>query len=278
MILFSLPAYQRNQERAQRAKSEPHFLFAQVAQELEVRLQEAGKTQGPALNLSPFPLSQASYRQSMSNILAADREVSPMNLVTQVTEGESGRGANPDLEKESLYELRLPTDELPFPEGEFERITSCLQAHWVGDLPALLAHIKRCLRPGGLFLAALGGGQTLHELRESFVRAEVAVTGGASPRVAPMLHPADAPLLLSRAGFIDPVVDTENLKVHYKSVWALMRDLRGMGETNILEERKKTFSSRSVFRAMEAIYHTTFGSPEGTIPATFEIIYLTGWA
>ena len=175
------------------------------------------------------------------------------------------------------FESPYPTETLPFPDASFDLIMSCLQIHWVGDLPCLLTHIKRCLRPGGLFLGALWGGRTLYELRESFLAAELSLTGGASPRIAPMLQPADAPFLLGKAGFSNPVADTEVLTVTYDSVKHLMRDLRGMGETNKLQDRKKTFSSRGLFEKMNLFYQTTFEASNGKIPATFEVIYLTGW-
>ncbi len=177
----------------------------------------------------------------------------------------------------SSEESPYPTDSLPFPDDSFDLVLSCLQAHWVNDLPRLLGHILRCLRPGGVFLGALWGGQTLHELRESFLRSELSLSGGASPRVAPMLQPVHAPLLLSRAGFENPVTDTETLTVMYGSVWELMQDLRRMGETNALQERRKTFSSRGLFQRMADVYTTAFGDGQGKIPATFEVVYLTGW-
>ncbi len=158
----------------------------------------------------------------------------------------------------------------------FDLILSCLHAHWMNDLPGFLSNIHTSLRADGLFLGALWGGNTLYELRESLVSAELSLTGGASPRVIPMLQPSDAPLLLSRAGFSNPVVDTEILTVTYPSLMALMKDLRGMGETNKLVNRLKTFTPQHLFEKAEDVYRTSFGLPNGTIPATFEVIYLTG--
>jgi SAM-dependent methyltransferase len=166
---------------------------------------------------------------------------------------------------------------LPFDEGSFDLILSCLQAHWVNDFPAYLKSIYDCLQREGLFLGALWGGRTLFELRESLMQAELALTGGASPRIAPMLHPADAPTLLGRGGFFMPVVDTDIITVTYPSLRSLMKDLRGMGETNKLYDRQKTFTSRTLFEKTEEIYREAFPRLNQTISATFEVIFLTGW-
>ncbi len=192
-----------------------------------------------------------------------------------------GKGLNvspyPLVSLESLQSYHL-SETLPFPGKSFDLILSCLYAHWVNDLPEFLKNIRHCLRPGGLFLGALWGGNTLFELRESLLQAELSFKGGASPRIAPMLQTKDAPLLLGRAGFKDPVVDTETLTVTYESLWSLMKDLRGMGETNKLQDRVKTFTSRSLFEKAEEIYQNSFALSNGKLPATFEVIYLTGWA
>lgn len=166
---------------------------------------------------------------------------------------------------------------VPFPADTFDLILSCLQMHWVNNLPGFLKSITRCLQPDGLFVGALWGGHTLFELRESLLQAEIALKGGASPRLAPMIHAADASLLLKNSGFFMPVVDTETLTVAYPSLTALMKDLRGMGETNTLYDRPKTFTARALFEKAEAIYRKTYGQPSAALPATFEVIYVTGW-
>jgi len=166
---------------------------------------------------------------------------------------------------------------LPFEQGSFDLILSCLQGHWINDLPSRLKNIHHCLQEEGLFLAAFWGGQTLCELRECLIQAELSLVGGVAPRISPMLHPADAPLLLSGAGFFMPVVDTDIITVSYPSLLSLMKDLRGMGETNKLYDRPKMFTSRTLFEKTEEIYFKTFCRPDNTIFATFEVIFLTGW-
>lgn len=177
----------------------------------------------------------------------------------------------------SSHHHNILEENLPFPEESFDLILNNLQGHWVNNLPGLLKSIHRCLQAEGLFLGALWGGQTLFELRESLLQAELSLTGGVSPRMAPLLHPADAPLLLSSGGFFMPVVDTETIKVSYPSLSSLMKDLRGMGETNKLYDRPKTFTARTLFEKAEEIYHNKFGCSDHKITATFEVIYLTGW-
>lgn len=168
-------------------------------------------------------------------------------------------------------------DRLPFPEAQFDLILSCLHLHWVNHLPGLLQSIRSCLQPGGIFLGAFWGGQTLFELRESLLQAELQLKGGVSPRIAPLIHPSDAPLLLGKAGFSEPIVDRESLTVTYPSLSSLMHDLRGMGETNKLIDRQKTFTPQILFEKTEDFYRTTYGNSNGVFPATFEVIYVTGW-
>lgn len=161
-------------------------------------------------------------------------------------------------------------------ENSFDLIISCLQAHWVNNLPGLLKGIRSALKNEGLFLGALFGGNILVELRESLLQAELELKGGVAARVAPMLHPADAPGLLSQSSFFMPVVDTEKITVTYPSLTHLMKDLRGMGETNKFFERPKGMTSRRLFKKAEELYVKKYGA-NGLLPATFEIIYLTGW-
>jgi NADH dehydrogenase [ubiquinone] 1 alpha subcomplex assembly factor 5 len=173
--------------------------------------------------------------------------------------------------------IPTPEEQSNLPENTFDLILSCLQLHWVNDLPGFLKTIYRSLEPEGLFIGALFGGNTLHELRESFVQAELALKGGASPRIAPMLHPADGPQLLKAAGFFMPVVDRETIVVTYPSVDKLMKDLRGMGETNKLVDRPKSFTPHALLVKTEEVYRDLFSCGEPALPVTFDVMYLTGW-
>ena len=167
---------------------------------------------------------------------------------------------------------------LPFADKSFDGVFSCLNFHWVDDLPGLFVNIRRLLRPDGLCLVNLLGGDSLHELRASLIAAEQDITGGFSPRCAPMADIRDVGGLLGRAGLALPVADSDRLTVNYPNMFRLMRDLRGMGEQNVLLARLRHPTKRAVFLRAAEIYQDKFGQENGTIPATFEIITLTGWA
>ncbi|MFP6749286.1 MAG: methyltransferase domain-containing protein [Alphaproteobacteria bacterium] len=175
---------------------------------------------------------------------------------------------------------RLVADEeaLPFAPAQFDLILSVLSLHWVNDLPGTLSQIRRCLKPDGLFLAAIPGGGTLDELRQALLAAEMAVLGGASPRVSPFVSAHDAAALMQRAGFALPVVDTDRIVLSYKDPFAMMAELRGLGEGNAVAERSRRFTPRAVIEAAAHNYHRDHGEGNGRIPATFQIITLTGWA
>jgi NADH dehydrogenase [ubiquinone] 1 alpha subcomplex assembly factor 5 len=166
---------------------------------------------------------------------------------------------------------------IPFRDGSFDLAASCLVLHWCADLPGALVQLRRALKPDGLLLAAMLGGSTLVELRTALFEAELAEEGGVSPRVSPTVELSDAAALLQRAGYAMPVADSETITVTYSDMGALMRDLRGMGETNALAARRR-FLSRATLERAQAIYAGRFGDAEGRIPATFEVLFLTGWA
>jgi NADH dehydrogenase [ubiquinone] 1 alpha subcomplex assembly factor 5 len=166
---------------------------------------------------------------------------------------------------------------IPFRDASFDLVVSSLALHWCADLPGALIQLRRALKPDGLLLAALFAGSTLVELRTALFEAELAEEGGVSPRVSPTVEPGDAAGLLQRAGFAMPVSDSETITVTYSDILALMRDLRGMGETNALAARRR-FLSRATLARAAAIYAERFPAPEGRITATFEVLFLTGWA
>ena len=167
---------------------------------------------------------------------------------------------------------------IPFGYGVFDLVVSVLALHWVGDLPGALAQLRRVLKSEGLLLAAMLGGNTLVELRTVLIEAELIEEGGASPRVSPTADLADIAALLLRTGFAMPVADAEKITVTYPNALALMRDLRGMGETNALAARRREPLRRPTLARAAELYAERFGLPDGRIPATFEIFFLTGWA
>ena len=169
-------------------------------------------------------------------------------------------------------------ERLPLAAESADLVVSLLALHHVNDLPGAMIQIRRILRPDGLFVAALAGGDTLTELRQSLTIAESEVSGGVSPRVAPFADARALGGLLQRAGFALPVVDVDTLVVRYTSLFALMRDLRAFGAANALVERSRKPLSRAVLTRAGEIYAERFADPDGRLRATFETIWLTGWA
>jgi len=173
--------------------------------------------------------------------------------------------------------LRVAADEefLPFAPNSFDLIVSNLSLHWVNDLPGALRQIKNALRPGGLFLASLIAGSSLSELRASLLEAELKIAQGVSPRLSPAITLQTAAALLQHAGFRLPVADMEKVTLEYADVFALMRDLRGMGESNAHCLRARKPIRRQVFQETARLYRNRFAEGAG-LPATFEIVFMHG--
>lgn len=170
------------------------------------------------------------------------------------------------------------TEALRLPPESLDLAISALAFQFVNDLPGVLAQIRRALKPDGLLLAAMMGGDTLTELRQSFAAAEAECEGGVSPRVVPFADLRDIGSLLQRAGLALPVTDVDRVVVRYDSAFALMADLRRMGASNILIERRRTPTRRATMLRMAQIYAERFADPDGRIRATFDVIWLSGWA
>jgi SAM-dependent methyltransferase len=162
-------------------------------------------------------------------------------------------------------------------EGPFDLAVSLFSLQWINDLPGALVQIRSHLKPDGLFLAALLGGGTLTELRQSFAHAEIATRGGVSPRVAPFADVRDLGGLLQRAGYALPVSDVERLTVRYREFFALVRDLRAHGLTNVMSERSRRFLRHDTLTALLEHY-AGHHAEKGKLLARFETLYLTGWA
>jgi SAM-dependent methyltransferase len=181
----------------------------------------------------------------------------------------------------TLAHVAVPDDEsrgLELQPATLDLAVSVLALQTVNDLPGVLAQIRRALKPDGLLLAATLGGDTLTELRQCFAAAEAELEGGVSPRVAPSADLRDIGALLQRVGFALPVTDVDRIVVRYDSAFALMQDLRKMGATNVLMERRRTPLRRATLLRMAEIYRARFSDPDGRIRATFEVIWMSGWA
>ena len=167
---------------------------------------------------------------------------------------------------------------LPFRDGSLDLVVSALALQFVNDLPGTLIQIRRALKPDGLLLAAMIGGDTLTELRQAFAAAEAEIEGGVSPRVAPFADLRELGALLQRAGFALPVADVDRLVARYDTPLGLMHDLRRMGAANALTERRRMPLRRATLKRMMEIYAERFAGADGRVPATFEIVWLSGWA
>ncbi len=178
---------------------------------------------------------------------------------------------------ELIHADDMDEEKLQVGENEFDAILCLLNLHWVNDLPGALIQFRRALKPDGLFMAILPGGETLRELRSVFARTETKLLGGISPRVAPFIDVRDAGALLQRAGFALPVADSEQLTITYENLFALMADLRGSGQVNMLTQQRKAFTPHSFFVQAAAEYAAQHSNAEGRISATVELITLTGW-
>lgn len=162
--------------------------------------------------------------------------------------------------------------------GQYDCIISMGEMHCANDLPGLLIQMRRALKPDGVLLAAFAGGETLHELRAALMQGEVSATGGASPRVYPFADKQQMAALMQRAGFSLPVVDSEILTISYRDIFHVMADIRGMGESNALTDCHKAMSSSRLFAEAAKFYQDQFSEADGRVSASYEIIFVIGWA
>ena len=193
----------------------------------------------------------------------------PTEALTRALAGKVGSIERADIGDDEAVRL---------PDASLNLVVSALALQFVNDLPGVLVQIRRALKPDGLFIAALIGGDSLTELRQSFAQAESEIEGGLSPRVAPFADVRDLGALLQRVGFALPVVDSDRLTVRYETVFKLMHDLRRMGAANALTARRRTPLRRATLLRMGEIYAERFADPDKRLRATFEIVWLSGWA
>ena len=248
--------------RRVRALGPATFLMERAAGDLVERL-------AAVLREFPLALDLGTPNDAVRNLLKGQRAIGSIVAANASAESLASHGGPKVVADEEI---------LPFGNASFELIVSVLALQAVNDLPGTLIQIRRALKPDGLFMGAVFGGNTLTELRESFFSAEEEIEGGASPRIAPFLEVREAGGLLQRAGFALPVVDVDNITVRYASPFSLMRDLRAMGATNpLIERRRKPLRRATLVRAAE-IYAEKFGEADGKVRATFDIVWLSGWA
>jgi len=259
--LFDRRAWRAHRERAARGGA-VGFLHAEIADRLVDRLDVVNREFAVALDLG-------ARDGALAQTLAARRGT---RLVV------AGEPAARFLAGVPGPRVAADPELVPFRDASFDLIASALALHWVADLPGGLVQLRRALKPDGLLLAAMLGGGTLVELRTALFEAELAEEGGVSPRVSPAIELADAAALLQRGGFALPVADSETITVTYPDMLALLRDLRGMGEANALAARRRGFMRRATLARAAVIYAERFGDGAGRIPATFEILFLCGWA
>jgi SAM-dependent methyltransferase len=239
---------------------------------LNVRQMRAAK-----LGAEPFLLDRV-VDDAVERLGAVTRTFS--NGIDLATPGDQLRGALRDRVA-TLTAVDLPqidSASLHLAPESIDLVVSLLALQFVNDLPGVLAQLRRALKPDGLLLAAMIGGDTLTELRQSFALAEAEIEGGASPHVSPFADLRDVGGLLQRAGFALPVTDLDRVVVRYDNAFALMQDLRRMGATNVLVERRKLPTRRATMLRMAQVYGERFADPDGRIRATFDIIWLLGWA
>ena len=233
--VVSLELHRRRRWAAKR--NDAFFLHSQARDEIRIRMDEFGREFDSVAMVSGFP-----------------------------------EFWNREFEKAEVFPDR---DILGSPRLKFDLFIHAMSLHWSNDPLGQLIQCKLALRPNGRLLCVLLGGATLGELRHSLTEAEISTAGGASPRVAPMGDIRDLGNLLQRAGFGDAVADSVTVKATYSNAFELMKDLRLMGESNALEERKKVFAPRKLFLECARIYAERFANPDSRIPATFELIFLT---
>lgn len=265
MNVFDRRLVRLHRDRAAAALEAHDFLLREVAERLADRLEDVTRKFPRALDLGCHGGALAGIlgrRGGIETLVQCD--------LSEAMARRARRNGRPTLVADE--------EALPFAPGSFDLVVSNLTLHWVNDLPGCLLQIRQILKPDGLFLATMLGGGTLGELRGVLLEAELAEAGGASPRISPFADVRDAGGLLQRAGFGLPVVDSDMLTVRYADILALMRDLRGMGETNAVLERDVRPPRRAVLARAAELYSARHADAEGRLPASFQVIYLTAWA
>lgn len=265
MLVFDRAAVRAHRERAAARWPQHDFLKREVADRLLDRLRDVTRRFARALDLGCHGGTLAELLPEVGGVGAlVQADLSPAMARRAAANGRPTLVADEEA--------------LPFAPHSFDLALSVLSLHWVNDLPGTLIQVNRCLKPDGLFLGALLGGDSLHELRVALMEAETELAGGLSPRISPFAEVRDCGGLLQRAGFALPVVDSDTITVTYADPLALMRELRGMGEANAVRERRRGGTPAALFARAAERYAERFAQPDGRIPLTFQVLYLTAWA
>lgn len=262
--LFDRHLHRKRLDRAAGGYAGADFLHRRAAYDIAERL-------APIMRSFPLAVDLSARGGAFAQALV---EEAPGKVGTLIEADLSGRMLD------GRPGVRVVADEerLPFAPASLDLIVSTLGLHWTNDVVGTLIQARRALKPDGLFIGAFLGGVTLTELRQSLVAAESEILGGAGSRVSPFADLQDAAGLLSRAGFVQPVSDVDKVTVTYEHPLKLLYDLRQMGETSVLADRHPKKLTRPLLNRMAELYLERFGTPDGRVPATFEIITLTGWA
>jgi SAM-dependent methyltransferase len=259
ILIFDRQRIRANRDRAARQPGQHGFLHDWAARNLVSRLDDIKRDFPLALLIGAQGAEVFQVHEKIGRLITMDLSAGL-------------------LQKQSGLLLQGDEEALPFAPEVFNLVASPLVLHNTNDLPGALLQIRQCLKPDGLFLAAMLGGETLHELRGVMMEAETNRRGGISPRIAPFADKPQAGALLQRAGFNLPVIDSEIVTVTYDNAFSLMHDLRLMGEGNAIIRRDKTFAGRALFMEAADLYQNRFAEPDGRIRASFEIIFMIGWA
>ena len=257
----------RHRARAATGFENYDFLVRRAADEIGGRLESTNRVFQTALDLGCHHGTVAREilaPAKIKTILSAD--LSP-SMIAHATKAQTPG-----------FKIAADEEFLPIRRQSLDLVTSALSLHWVNDLPGALVQIRQALKPDGLFVGALFGGETLHELRHVLTQAEMECDGGVSPRVSPFADVQDLGGLLQRAGLALPVVDADLVTVRYDTAFHLFRDLKAMGETNALNGRRRVPLKRGTLIRAAELYQEQFADPDGRLRASFEILYATGWA
>jgi NADH dehydrogenase [ubiquinone] 1 alpha subcomplex assembly factor 5 len=262
LLVFDRTVLRQRRVRAARAWDGHAFLKREIAERLVERLDDVRRS-------FPLALDLGCHGDEVARALG-DR-----TTVGQLVRSDLGQ---PFARRAGGPAVVADEEALPFAAASFDLVMSAMNLHWVNDLPGTLIQIGRILKPDGLFLGAMLGGGTLWQLREALAAAESEIEGGLSPRVSPFADLRDAAGLLQRAGFALPVADGETIDVEYENALALMRDLGAMGEGNLVLERRRGMARRATLLRAAEIYNERFTGASGRVVASFEVLFLHGWA